>query len=847
MGFFYNAGSRSKSKKTSIVSSTFLQKVGCKACPANTKYKAKKTKPIGASSPSIYVLTMSPRGKHMLSYLEDEGFTDKDVRFGFVTACACSLSDGEYSIASKACRGYATKDIEEAAPVIIMAVGDAYKWIIGKQKGASWQWSGRVCAATIGEHTCWVIPVEDPDVLASNDKTAKDNLHMLGVRIRESLREVMESGIPDSPPVPTPATVFSKVKVFDKGTDAQAHEVITWLNKVAASGCAIGFDLETAATPTHPSSIATVMRPMAPDARILTAAVSNGKETIAFPVRWSKAGKWKDKVTVTAIEKAMIACLKASSGVIVHNASFEVSWIPHFYGDELRRGIKWDDTMAQAYALDERRGMLSLEVLSVQHFGFNLKAVSNIDTAKLESYPLTKVLTYNAGDAKWTRKIFFRQKAFIKHHGLEKVYKHLMNTAPTVAGIQNKGVLVDTRTLRAFDRRYSKEQAEVEELIFSSKEIKKFERTTGKRFEPTNNHHVLTLFKDVLKRKEVTVDRKGKTITTTDESALEAIPLEIAKLVVQHRKVSKLLGTYVHGKQTLIFPDGRFHSSFNHLLVSTGRLSSDSPNMQNFPKRKDKHIRNQVIAPEGYVLLAADYGQIEARVIAVASEDEYFLDALWEGMDIHMVWTERLLELHPATYDRIVEDYELDGSDEAKVKKALRGDMKNGWVFPQFYGSSFINCARGLKIPERIAERMASEFWDTFSGVKAWQDKTMRFYKKHGFVETLTGRRRHGPIYKGEIINTPIQGTASDIVVDAMNRLDKAGLCPNINIHDDLTQEVKESELEVTAKKIAKIMCTPGFDFITCPLVVEMETAKRWGELTAYKEFHSNKDFGHTR
>lgn len=277
---------------------------------------------------------------------------------------------------------------------------------------------------------------------------------------------------------------------------------------------------------------------------------------------------------------------------------------------------------------------------------------------------------------------------------------------------------------------------------------------------------------------------------------------------------------------------------------------------QNFPKRKMKIIREIIGAPHGYHIVSADYGQIEARVFAMASKDKAFMDALWTGYDVHQAWALKIINAYNDMFDIIAAKYELRRDDfdsfsayEKKVVKSLRGDTKNGWVFPQFFGSSPYSCAANMQIPPEIAEKLAKEFWETFTGVKRWQEKTVKFYEKNGYVETLTGKRRYGPLSYNEIINTPIQGTAATIVLNAMNELSELSrkdenlihLQPNLNIHDDITLYLPDKTIEKDIEIIAKTMVTPRFDFINVPLVAEVEIGPDWGNQYVYGEYSSNE------
>lgn len=260
--------------------------------------------------------------------------------------------------------------------------------------------------------------------------------------------------------------------------------------------------------------------------------------------------------------------------------------------------------------------------------------------------------------------------------------------------------------------------------------------------------------------------------------------------------------------------------------------------MQNYPKRKNVHLRRMFVAPPGHKLIAADYGQIEARLIGCASQDEFLCHALYTGYDIHMEWAKRYLELFP------------DGCKRLGVKdlKGVRSEIKNMLVFPLFYGAQAPSVSASLKIKEAEGRDLFQEFWERFGGVKKWQERLRAFYEKFGFVETPGGRRRHGPLSFNEICNSPIQGGASDIVVDGMNRLseiaraeDKPWLQPALNIHDDLTFWVPDEVVEESIERIVIEMLNCSFKWVTVPLSVEVSFGENWADMKPIGTFESHK------
>jgi DNA polymerase-1 len=239
------------------------------------------------------------------------------------------------------------------------------------------------------------------------------------------------------------------------------------------------------------------------------------------------------------------------------------------------------------------------------------------------------------------------------------------------------------------------------------------------------------------------------------------------------------------------------------------------------------------------IFLEADFGQIEARVIAMASRDRNFTKSLWDRYDVHLNWAEKIAYAYP---DRVGGKNNLK---DKKVMKTFRGDVKNQWVFPLFFGASLFKVSNELRIPDEHLKSLYDEFWCTFEGVKDYQNRMEKDYKKKGYVECLTGRRRRAPLSYNQIINSPIQGTASDIVVDGMNRLSELEdweYQANLNIHDSLTFILDEDELEERTEVIVREMLGCRFPFINVPLTVEVSIGtENWQHMQELGTFSSDE------
>lgn len=253
-------------------------------------------------------------------------------------------------------------------------------------------------------------------------------------------------------------------------------------------------------------------------------------------------------------------------------------------------------------------------------------------------------------------------------------------------------------------------------------------------------------------------------------------------------------------------------------------------NIQNFPKRINKYVRSIVIPGDNKIMASIDYGQLEARVIAVVTGDKVFCDAIKNNYDVHYEWANKIVSAYPE-----VVGYNSYNSVPKDAIKKFRSIVKNTFVFPLFFGSSTYSVAQSLGLPTYIAEALIKDFWSMFAGVKQYQNKMIQFYKKHGYVETLSGRRRRHTLNKNKIINTPIQGLASDIVVDSMNELcyqayilKRPELNPILNIHDDLGFNLYKDNIKSSLRIIAKIMLKPRWGFGDVPLSVEISLGSNW-------------------
>ncbi len=334
--------------------------------------------------------------------------------------------------------------------------------------------------------------------------------------------------------------------------------------------------------------------------------------------------------------------------------------------------------------------------------------------------------------------------------------------------------------------------------------------------------------------------RKTKTGPSTDSAVLEQIAddpraLGIPRLILQYRSLTKLKSTYADALGGLIRPEtGRIHTSYNQTVAATGRLSSSDPNLQNIPVRTPEglKVRGAFVSDDGYEFLSADYSQIELRVLAHLSGDEALSEAFRQGADIHARTAARVF--------RVPE--EAVTPDRRRFAKTIN--------FGLLYGMGAFRLARDLRIEQAEAQRFIADYFAAFPRVKEYLEGVVEAARREGVVQTITGRRRaieglndrnHNVRSAAErmALNTPIQGSAADIIKVAMvrlrERLRASGLDARmvLQVHDELVLEVREGQTTEAGRLVKEVM--EGAWVLDVPLVVDLKVGRRWSEMTAIK------------
>jgi DNA polymerase-1 len=391
---------------------------------------------------------------------------------------------------------------------------------------------------------------------------------------------------------------------------------------------------------------------------------------------------------------------------------------------------------------------------------------------------------------------------------------------PILARMERDGILVDQGAMTSMSEEFGRSLHDLEGRIHAA---------AGRSFNIASTRELAQVLFEEL---ELPVVKRLKTGPSTDSEVLEKLSEQHAlpQLVLEHRALAKLKGTYVDALPLLVDPaDGRIHTTFHQGGAATGRLSSSDPNLQNIPIRTElsRRIRAAFVAPEGRVLLSADYSQIELRILAHYAEDPALVESFRTGEDVHARTAAETFGVAPADVTR----------DQRRIAKMLN--------FGIAYGLSAFGLSQRLELPPGEAQNIIDRYFARYAAVKRWLVGTIEDARKTGEVRTLWGRKRALPeltsrnpaLRQGAermAVNTPIQGTAADIVKVAMIRVDarlrESGLDAQLllQVHDELVLEASERDAERVAALVREEMTNAAA--LRVPLEVEAGWGRSWAE-----------------
>ncbi|MFP4469754.1 MAG: DNA polymerase I [Bacteroidales bacterium] len=511
------------------------------------------------------------------------------------------------------------------------------------------------------------------------------------------------------------------------------------------------------------------------------------------------------------------------------NLKYDIS-VLKWYDVEVKG--KLFDTMLAHYLIepDQRHGMdfLAGHYLRYKCISYDelteKKAGKQLPLRQVQRTKLSALVDYAAEDADITLQLRQKLEPQLDEFKVRKLFDEIeVPLMPVLADMEASGVKIDTEALKSFSEQLGNEIATVEKEIHDMAE-EVFNIGSPKQL-------------GVILFEKLCITEKPKRTKTRQYSTSEDVlaKLEqkhpIVSKILDYRSLTKLKSTYVDSLPLLINPrDGRIHTNYNQAVAATGRLSSTNPNLQNIPIRTEKgrEIRKAFVPRnDEYTLLAADYSQIELRIIAELSKDEGLMDAFINGIDIHTATAAKIYNT------------ELDA-----VTPEMRRNAKTV-NFGIVYGISAFGLSERLNIPRGEARDIIDQYFHQYSGLQKYMENTIRFAKQHGYVETMMGRRRYlRDINSGNTtvrgfaernaINAPIQGSSADMIKIAMIRIYDAMKKQNLKskmilqVHDELVFDAHKEELDILKPLVEENMknAIP----MKVPVVVDMNTGNNWLE-----------------
>lgn len=525
------------------------------------------------------------------------------------------------------------------------------------------------------------------------------------------------------------------------------------------------------------------------------------------------------------LEKLRPLLESAEHGKVGHHMKYDAHVLSN-HGIELR-GVRYD-TMLESYVLNSTATRHDMDSTASHYLGVDTIHYEDVagKGAKQLSFnevSLEQAVPYAAEDADITLRLHHALwAALCENDKLKTLYENIEQPlAPILQRMERRGVLLDEAMLKRQSKELAKKMSELETTAHEA---------AGQKFNLGSPKQLQQILFDKLQLPVRRKTPKGQPSTAEDALQDLADSYDLPRIILEYRALSKLKSTYTDKLPLQIDPNtGRVHTSYHQAVAATGRLSSSDPNLQNIPVRtpEGRRIRQAFVVPDGFCLLAADYSQIELRIMAHLSGDEGLLSAFAEDQDIHRATAAEVFGV-------ALEDVTTDHRRSAKAIN-----------FGLIYGMSAFGLARQLGIERGAAQQYVDLYFERYPGVKRYMTETRALAREQGFVETVYGRRLYLPEIKARnyqrrqyaersAINAPMQGTAADIIKRAMISVDiwlressaTAGVI--MQVHDELVLEVPLSEAKGVAHEIARIMTQAAQ--LRVPLKVDTGVGQNWDE-----------------
>lgn len=598
-------------------------------------------------------------------------------------------------------------------------------------------------------------------------------------------------------------------------TEDQLQELVTLLNRATS----MAVDVETDSTDPITANLVGIAVATSPDCAWYV------------PVGHTSGDQLKLEVVSDALDPAFN---RHGLRIVAHHGKFDLHVLRR-HGFSLNR-LSFD-TMIAVFLIGD--SSIRLKDLAFTRLGIQMTEISeligtgrNQDT--MDNVEVDKAAPYACADVECTIALMDPLQKDLEERELLPLFHEIeLPLVPVLIGMEARGVAIDTDELAEFSAELGKRIGEVEAEV---------DTLAGRPVRIGSNKQMATLLFDEL---ELTAGRKTKTGYSVDSNVLERLKKDhpIVELILEYRTLSKLKSTYVEALPSSVNPaTGRVHTSFNQTVAATGRLSSNNPNLQNIPIRTEigRRVRRAFVADHrneyqivrNAILLAADYSQMELRILAHMSGEPFLIDAFREGEDIHRATASLVNQI----------DIDDVSDDQRRVAKTVN--------FGILYGMQAFGLSRDTGMERDDANKFIDAYWERLPRVRAFFDEVLANGEANGYVQTLSGRRRYIPELNSRngqqrqaarrvAMNMPIQGTQADIIKVAMIQLDEELLERDLDghqilqVHDELVLEVDEDQLPQIASLVKQKM--EQAESLDVPVIVDLRTGPNWHDMSPYE------------
>ncbi len=658
-----------------------------------------------------------------------------------------------------------------------------------------------------------------PDVALDEADADAVALAQLNLFAEDQLEALAESGDTAIGALPLAAPPHRPTVTPTGGTNTMTiatPEALRTLAHALRAAEIFSFDLETDAADEHTANIVG-----------LSFAIGVG-EAYYVPVGHLRDASGEEPGPQLAVAEALDilrpALTDPAAGKVGHNAKFDMITLAR-HGVWVE-GLRYD-TMLAAYLLNPGRRGLGLKDLAFELLGVIMTPITDlIGTGKqqitMAQVPIREAATYAGADADITLRLYYALEPQLRARDLDRLMTEVETPlAPVLARMEIAGILLDPDFLRRLGGELDGQLRALEADIYDA---------VGHQFNVNSTKQLGEVLFSELK---LPSSRRTKTGYSVDAESLENLRGMHAAVdnLLEYRQLSKLKSTYVDGLLQLMDPvTHRIHTSFNQTIASTGRLSSSNPNLQNIPVRTEvgRRVRRAFLADPGMQLLAADYSQIELRILAHITREPGLVAAFEQDEDIHSATAAQLFKV---ALDEVT-------PDQRRLAKTVN--------FAVLYGQSAFGLARVTGMSNSEAAEFIRNYEKTFPLVRKYVEDTLFQARTQGFVQTMLGRKRYLPDMAGlqvaqrqaaerEAINMPIQGANADMIKIAMIHLDEEirtrGLRARmiLQVHDELVLETPDEEMREVAELVRQ--CMVGAIELSVPVKVEMKAGRNWYEV----------------